>query len=93
LAAIKAKLDSLKNQHASYARAAKAIDKTIRETEQIDAVGAIKYALKAMDKLDKIDSDDARSVQMDIAHAIRSLAMQWAPDTDAETDTREWSWP
>ena len=79
LAEIEARLKSLNKQHRNFGRAGKEIGKAIREAEETDFEAAIKKALKAIDKLDKIDSQNARSVHMDIARAIRVLAMQWTP--------------
>ena len=79
LAEIEARLKSLSKQHRSFGRARKEIGKAIREAEERDFEAAIKKALKAIDKLDKIDSQNARSIHMDIARAIRVLAMQWTP--------------
>jgi hypothetical protein len=92
LVEIKARLDSLKSQHVSYDLAGESIDKTIRETKKNDFKDAIKQALRAIDKLEKIDSDYARSVQMDIARAIRVLAMQWMPGTNGDMDMRRGDW-
>ncbi|MBT8127774.1 MAG: carboxypeptidase-like regulatory domain-containing protein [Gammaproteobacteria bacterium] len=93
LAEIKARLNSLKNQHALYGKAGRAIAGAIEEAQRSDFKDAIKRALKAIDKLNNIDSDDARSVQMDIARAIRVLAMQWTLGTNNDTDMRTEDWP
>jgi len=76
-----------------YSKAGRAIDGAIEEARKNDFKDAIKRALKAIDKLDNIDSDDARSVQLDIARAIRVLAMQWMQDTNDDTDMRTEDWP
>jgi hypothetical protein len=81
LAEIEARLESSKSQHEYFSKVKKEIGKAIKAFDKNNIKDAIKKALKAIDKLDRIDSDEARSLHLDIARAIRVLAMQWTPGT------------
>ncbi|MGB5584093.1 MAG: carboxypeptidase-like regulatory domain-containing protein [Gammaproteobacteria bacterium] len=81
LAEIEARLESSNNQHKYFSKAKKEIGNAIKAFDKNDIKDAIKKALKAIEKLDRVDSDEARSLHMDIARAIRVLAMQWTLGT------------
>ena len=63
-------------QEKPYKNIRKDLEKARRALKKSDYAKALKYAIKATNRFDKISDPNARTIQLNLDHAIRVIAQQ-----------------